>query len=286
MVKGVRTGVTIALVGILAGGGGAYAANQITSADIKDGTIQAKDIKRGTISAANLSAAAKKGMVGPAGATGATGPAGPQGERGASVLGSPGATGPQGPAGPKGDTGPQGPAGPAGGPVGPQGPAGPTGPAGPAGPAGEKGDKGDKGDPGVQGPAGPPGPAVGTGAIRTAEVVNTVVNNADDEETWIAVAVATCPDGQAPVSGGFVHGVQSLGEIFVSYVDADAPTSWTVAGVNWADPEGEFTEGDLSAIAYCAPSGAGGDEPYAVRHAAALENAKDVAARYKALKRR
>ena len=70
MVKGVRTGVSIALVGILAGGGGAYAATQITSAQIKDGTIQAKDIKRGTITTTNLSAAAKKAMTGPAGPAG------------------------------------------------------------------------------------------------------------------------------------------------------------------------------------------------------------------------
>ena len=68
--KGVRTGVCIALVGILAGGGGAYAATQITSAEIKDGTIQAKDIKKGTITASNLAAAARNGMTGAAGPSG------------------------------------------------------------------------------------------------------------------------------------------------------------------------------------------------------------------------
>ena len=95
MVRGVKTGVSIALVGILAGGGGAYAATQITSAQIKDGTIQAKDIKRGTISANNLSAAAKAGMVG--GRPGGRDrrgrrdrPAGPQGERGPSGARLPG----------------------------------------------------------------------------------------------------------------------------------------------------------------------------------------------------
>lgn len=247
MVKGVRTGVSIALVGILAGGGGAYAASQITSAQIKDGTIQAKDIKRGTIGAANLSAAAKKGLVGPAGpagATGATGPAGPPGEV-RTVQGSPGAPGPVGPAGPKGD----------------------------------------KGDTGAAGPAGPQGPP-GTGEIDTIEIVNTVENNADSEETWIAVAVATCPDGQAPLSGGYRHVVQALGEVFWNFVDPQAPTSWTVAAVNWAEPEGDATEGDLSAIAYCAPSARAGKEPYAVRHAAALDNARAIAARHRATKRR
>src|ERR1700754_5295381 len=72
-VKGLKTGVSIALVGVLAGGGGAYAAGQITSAQIKDGTITSKDIKKGTITATNLSAAAKKSLTGKAGATGATG---------------------------------------------------------------------------------------------------------------------------------------------------------------------------------------------------------------------
>ena len=92
--KGVRTGVGIALVGILAGGGGAYAATQITSAEIKDGTIQAKDIKKGTITASNLAAAARTGMTGPAGATGAAGPAGRDGRDRA--CGAAGATGPAG----------------------------------------------------------------------------------------------------------------------------------------------------------------------------------------------
>jgi hypothetical protein len=256
MVRGVRTGVSIALVGILAGGGGAYAATQITSAQIKDGTIQAKDIKRGTITTSNLSAAAKKTMTGPAGPAGAPGPAGPAGET-RTVLGSPGT------AGPKGDPG-------ATGPQGIQGPKGDTGAQGPAGPSG---------------PQGPPGPAVGEGQIRTAEVVKTVVNNADDD-SWITAAVATCPTGQAPISGGFVQDVLEFGEVFWNARDPEDPTSWVVIGANWADPEGENVEGDLSAIAYCVPSPTAAATPAAERHAAALTRAKALAARYVKSKKR
>ena len=37
--RGLRTGVAIALTALLVGGGGAYAASQITSSQIKNGTI-------------------------------------------------------------------------------------------------------------------------------------------------------------------------------------------------------------------------------------------------------
>ena len=107
MVRGVKTGVSIALVGILAGGGGAYAATQITSSQIKDGTIQAKDIKSGTITTTNLSAAAKKAMTGAGGRRRRHRPGRSRRPRGrdANVQASPGAAGAQG------DTGAQGPKG-------------------------------------------------------------------------------------------------------------------------------------------------------------------------------
>ncbi len=100
--KGLRTGVLIALVAVLAGGGGAYAAGQITSAQIKDGTITAKDIKKGTLTTQTLAASTRKGMQGPAGPAG---PAGPKGDSGPTVFGSAGTPGP------KGDTGAPGAAG-------------------------------------------------------------------------------------------------------------------------------------------------------------------------------
>lgn len=204
MLKGVRTGVSIALVGILAGGGGAYAASQITSAQIKDGTIQGKDIKRGTITAANLSSSAKKRL---------------------------------------------------------------TGPAGP---------KGDKGDPGAA-------------EINPVEVVDVVENNANDN-SWVAAAVATCPDGQIALSGGYEHGVTSLGEVFANLriddFDDIEGSSWVVAGVNWAAEDTEDPEGYLLVSANCVPSPAASSAPYAERHASALRYAKQLVAKAVKTKRR
>jgi len=253
-VKGIKVGVCIALVGVLAGGGGAYAAGQITGAQIKDGTITAKDIKKGTITTANLSAAAKKGMTGPAGPAGAAGPAGPagaKGDPGANVLGSPSG------AGAKGDTGPQGP-------------------AGPAGPKGDKGDPGAKGD---------PGPAGGANITR---VVGEPVANGTSDDEWIAGAVAVCPDGQAATGGGFVQDVPSLGEVFYNAPDAEDPGTWLVIGVNWADPENPQipADGALQSVAFCAPSATASTQPLAARKAAALANANALIAKYRSQKHR
>ncbi|WP_053227821.1 collagen-like protein [Solirubrobacter soli] len=253
---GVKAGVSIALVGMLAGGGGAYAAGQITSAQIKDGTITSKDIKAGTISTANLSASARNGMTGPAGPAGATGPAGPagpKGDPGTNVLGSPGA-------GAKGDKGDPGE----------QGPKGDTGAAGAAGAKGDKGDpgaKGDKGDPGVQGPKGDPGAG---GVANVTRVVGDVVPNGSSDDEWLADAEAVCPDGQTVVSGGFFQNVVSLGEVYYNAPDQENG-AWLVSGVNWADPDNpELADGSLLAIAYCVPSPDAPKAPYAER----LANAK------------
>ncbi|WP_036725128.1 hypothetical protein [Patulibacter minatonensis] len=82
---------TLALV-LAVGGGSAYAASQITSRNIKNGTIQTADISK----KARKALTGQKGAAGAKGATGATGAAG--------------ATGPAGPTGAKGDVGPAGPA--------------------------------------------------------------------------------------------------------------------------------------------------------------------------------
>lgn len=76
-------------------GGTSYAAAQITSAAIKDGTITTKDVRNKSLLARDF----KPGQL-PAGPQGATGPQGPQGE--------PGQQGERGPVGPTGATGPQG----------------------------------------------------------------------------------------------------------------------------------------------------------------------------------
>ncbi len=262
--NGLRMGVAIALVGVLAGGGGAYAAGQITSAQIKDGTITSKDIKGGTIAASNLSSAAKKSLQGAPGATGATGPAGPAGPAGTSpsVLGSGGG------AGPKGDTGAQGLKGDAGAPGAP----GAKGDTGAPGAKGDPGTPGAKGDPGAPGAKGDPGPA---GVANVTRVVGEPEPNGSSDEEWLATAVTTCPNGQRVVSGGFVQDVASFGEVYVN-APSDDNTSWIVQGVNWADPtDPAQAEGSLLSIVYCTPAPAGAtDAPYAERHAAALREAE------------
>jgi hypothetical protein len=75
-----KTLVACVAVALLVGGGSAFAAAQITSKDIKNGTIKAVDISRG----------AKKALKGRAGTQGARGPqgvAGPQGPAGPSLVG-------------------------------------------------------------------------------------------------------------------------------------------------------------------------------------------------------
>lgn len=258
--RGLKTGVAVALVAVLAGGGGAYAAGQITSAQIKDGTITSKDIKKGTITATNLSAAAKKGLTGARGATGAPG--------------APGAAGPAGPAGPQGDPAPN--------VFGSPGSAGAKGDKGDAGAQGAKGDtgaqglKGDTGAQGLKGDKGDVGPAA---AANLEEVSDVVPNNADDDDEWINVAVATCPDGKRVISGAFIQDVQSLGEVFVNAPDEDG-NGWIVIGANWADPEGEFVDGELTSIAYCVPSPAASKAPFAQRQAAAVAEAEALRNRF------
>ena len=123
--------VGAALLVSLGGVGGAVAAGQLGSKDIKDHSVRTVDLAKGAVGAKQLKKAAvrskqlKNGGVRPA-------------DLSAQVqeLIAAAVTGPAGPAGAPGETGPKGPAGPAGGPAGPQGPAGPEGPAGPAGVSG------------------------------------------------------------------------------------------------------------------------------------------------------
>ena len=111
--------VGAALLVSLGGVGGAVAAGQLGSKDIKDHSVRTVDLAKGAVGAKQLKKAAvrskqlKNGGVRPA-------------DLSAQVqeLIAAAVTGPAGPAGAAGETGPMGPAGPAGGPEGPQGPAG------------------------------------------------------------------------------------------------------------------------------------------------------------------
>jgi hypothetical protein len=89
----------------LALSGSAFAGSLITSAKIKDGSIQARDIKKGAITLDRLSPSTRRALLA-AGPAGPAGPKGDQGDRGPSVLGSAPA---QGEKGDKGDTGAPGP---------------------------------------------------------------------------------------------------------------------------------------------------------------------------------
>lgn len=82
-------------------GSPAVAANFVTSANIKNGSIASVDIKNGSITLAKLSAAARAGMKGDPGTPG--------------VVGTPGAAGPAGTAGAPGPTGTPGATGAPGG---------------------------------------------------------------------------------------------------------------------------------------------------------------------------
>jgi hypothetical protein len=98
---------------ILATTGGAVAGSLVTSAQIKDDTIQSRDVKDGTLNVADLSAATRRaiaathagpaGPVGPAGDAGPAGPAGPQGPQG--TAGAPGKDGANGTNGTNGTPG-------------------------------------------------------------------------------------------------------------------------------------------------------------------------------------
>ena len=186
-----RTGAVIVgatVLMTLGGVGGAVATGQITSRDIKDGTIQKRDIGRGAVGSYEVLDGAlgwrdlnqfTKNRIQNLGESGPMGPQGPQGEKGDK--------GDTGPAGPKGDTGP----------------AGPAGPAGPKGDKGDTGPKGDKGDQGEVGPAGPPG------------IANVVVRKG--RSSWTANgrqdSRAECRAGEYILGGGFSGDATALGQL-------------------------------------------------------------------------
>jgi hypothetical protein len=112
----------------LGGVGGAVAAGQLGSRDIRDHSLRAVDLAKSSVTAKQVKKAAiasgdlKDAGVRPRDLSAAV-----------RLLIDTAVTGPAGP------TGPEGPAGPAGGPVGPEGPQGPVGPAGADGATGPAG---------------------------------------------------------------------------------------------------------------------------------------------------
>jgi hypothetical protein len=125
-VTSVAIGVTLLVA--LGGVGGAVAAGQIGSKDIKDHSVRTVDLAKKSVGSKQLKKSAVRTKQLKDGGVRAADLSGEVRELIATAV--------TGPAGPAGETGPEGPAGPAGGPEGPQGPAGPEGPAGPAGVSG------------------------------------------------------------------------------------------------------------------------------------------------------
>jgi hypothetical protein len=211
----------------LGGVGGAVAAGQIGTKDIRNGGVKTADLGKGAVTAKKLKAGAvrskalKDGAVAPADlsaavqemiATAVAGPAGPEGPEG-----------PQGPAG--GPPGPEGPMGPEG-PAGAQGPAGPEGPAGPAGAAGPAG---------TQGPAGPAG-------VSDYDVVTLQKSfNGNGGKTH----AVSCPTGTRALGGGYQSSVPL--NVNASAPSADGKT-WTVS-FSRVSGKGSYT---VTATATCA----------------------------------
>ncbi len=90
----------------------------------------------------------------------------------------------------------------------------------------------------LKGQQGPRGPAGTIAAITTVHVVKTLPPGAID------FAVAPCPAGQAPVSGGFAF--PGSGGVFFSF---GGSSSWAAGGDNFFG----VLNADLEVWAYCAP---------------------------------
>jgi hypothetical protein len=102
--------------------------------------------------------------------------------------------------------------------------------------------RGPEGPRGPAGPQGPPGPVALGGITR---VENTAILAPGD----INSVSVSCPAGQGLVSGGF-SGIAADGEIF--FADSfGSRTSWSVGLDNFDST----VEGDVTAIAFCAPAG-------------------------------
>lgn len=106
--------------------------------------------------------------------------------------------------------------------------------------------KGSRGPSGGQGPAGPAGPAgpVNVGAIVRVESPEVVIAPGDVDH-----ATASCPPGTGLLSGGFSF-IAADGEVFYEQ-DFGSRNSWSVGGDNFDSS----VTGELTAFAFCAPSG-------------------------------
>jgi hypothetical protein len=130
--------------------------------------------------------------------------------------------------------------------AGPRGPAGVKGATGATGPAGLNGKEGPPGSGGKEGREGPPGPT----KLSPLETVHASGEVLPEQEF---IAVALCPHGKRPVSGGFYKEGSltfEVSEAFVTQVTGQVESGWTYGGRN----ENVFPV-PIEAVAYCAGEG-------------------------------
>lgn len=106
-----------------------------------------------------------------------------------------------------------------------------------------RGSRGPQGPAGAVGPVGPAGP-VNLGGIVRVESPQVVISPGDVDH-----ATASCPAGYGLISGGYSY-ISADGEVFYED-DFGSHNSWSVGGDNLDSS----VTGELTAIAYCAPSG-------------------------------
>lgn len=115
-----------------------------------------------------------------------------------------------------------------------------TGPRGPAGPTGPQGPQGGSGPAGAEGPEGPQGPP----GLQT---ITQAYGNTQLSPGEITSAEAFCPEGMAPISGGFISSSGSPIVVHASFLVASR-SSWVV---NVSNPGSSSDV--VTAFAYCSP---------------------------------
>ena len=115
---------------------------------------------------------------------------------------------------------------------------------------GPAGAQGPQGMPGLRGPQGPAGP-VNVAKLVRVTATGTVAPSSSGPPFVPGVVTVNCPSGHWPVSGGYFTDAGSVG--LVTAQDSFGDPGWTVKYVNLSP---SATPAQVTAVAYCAPSGA------------------------------
>lgn len=137
---------------------------------------------------------------------------------------------------------------------GPQGTAGPKGAQGPKGPQGLTGPQGPKGDVGPQGAKGDPGPAGQPTSLDTTESDESFVCS-DGTCPNEAIAVADCPSGEVPISGGYQEDPDMspyVNTVLFNDATVDPNTGQLGWGVDMANIDSQQNNGGFWVDATCA----------------------------------